>query len=316
MASGVPDHLVEKMISQMLATPQLPRQNPTEAFWQLPPHPTISETQSPELRKTIDYAIIGSGVTGCSIAKNLLEHTSLPPDASVTVFEARKLTSGATGRNGGALTSSAGYEFTNLTKHHGREEAIKIAQFFTRTLDKMHELGNSSKEFKEASEVRRLRGVVGFWNEDAFYDAIESFKQYDQAVPGSKARVEVLSPDEALSVSVPKVKIVSPLIYSRDTTSRTSLERWYTAAVHSGHIVWLPEYGHSCLRRMVLDFRSKPTLQSVMLPSNQHQMVTFRTFSPRREGQFAHRKSSMPLTDILGTLCQISEALYSRSEAP
>ena len=206
------------MLSQMLADPSLPSKNPTEAFWQLPPHPTISETQSPQLLKMTDYAIIGSGITGCSIAKNLLDHSSLPSSASVTVFEARKLTSGATGRNGGALTPFAGYEFLTLCEHHGKEEAMKIGRFGSRTLNRMHELGNSSKEFKEASEVRRLRGVVGFRDEDALKHAQESFKAYEQAVLEGEAHIEVLTPEEALSVGCFERTHHSSLIYYSGTT--------------------------------------------------------------------------------------------------
>ena len=43
------------------------------------------------------YAIIGSGVTACSVAKNLLEDPRSGADR-VTTFEARTLCSGATGR--------------------------------------------------------------------------------------------------------------------------------------------------------------------------------------------------------------------------
>jgi glycine/D-amino acid oxidase-like deaminating enzyme len=202
----IPESLVAELLSQLGADPQLPRQNPTEAFWQLPPHPTISEVQSSTLSKTTHYAIIGSGITGCSIAKNLLEHPSFPSTSSVTVLEARKLTSGATGRNGGALTSPAGYEFSTVCEHYGKDEAIKIARFFTRTLDKMHQMGNSSDELKDASEVRRLRGVLGFWNAEAFERAKISFKLYEQSVPDSEPKIEVLSAEEALSVrSIPNV---------------------------------------------------------------------------------------------------------------
>lgn len=200
MATEIPESLISIMLSQMMADPSIPRQNPTGAFWQLPPHPTISDVQSCELPETTDYAIIGSGITGCSIAKNLLEHPSLSSSSRVMVFEARNLTSGATGRNGGALTSFAGYEFKTLCEHHSEEEATKIGRFTNRTLDKMYDLGNSSKEFKDASEVRRLRGVIGFRNEDALKHAQESFKLYEQAVPEGKADIEVLTPGEALSV--------------------------------------------------------------------------------------------------------------------
>ena len=124
----VPGATLSKLLQQVNADPLLPRKTPTEAFWQLPAHETLSAVQSPELPQQVEYAIIGSGVTGCSIAQNLLEHASCPKDSRVSVFEARTLCSGATGRNGGALTSFVPYAFTKLTKQFGEEQAVKIGR--------------------------------------------------------------------------------------------------------------------------------------------------------------------------------------------
>lgn len=65
----------------------------------MPPHPELSTIQSPELSRETDIVIIGSGITGCSVARALLEEEPLGP-VHVTILEARTLTSGATGRNG------------------------------------------------------------------------------------------------------------------------------------------------------------------------------------------------------------------------
>lgn len=87
------------MEALITADPGLPRPNPTQSFWQMPPHPELSTIQSPELPKETDIVIIGSGITGCSVARALLEEEPLGP-VHVTILEARTLTSGATGRNG------------------------------------------------------------------------------------------------------------------------------------------------------------------------------------------------------------------------
>ena len=49
-----------------------------------------------DFNKEIDVAIIGGGLTGMSCALHLLK-----AGLNVTVFEARGLADGATGRNGG-----------------------------------------------------------------------------------------------------------------------------------------------------------------------------------------------------------------------
>lgn len=88
-----------KVRALITADPGLPRPSPTQSFWQLPPHPGVSNIQSPVLPKGTDIVIIGSGITGCSVARSLLEDEPLGP-VHVTILEARTLVSGATGRNG------------------------------------------------------------------------------------------------------------------------------------------------------------------------------------------------------------------------
>lgn len=195
---------MEALYAQALADPQLPRANPTTSFWQLPPHPSMSETQSTALPATTDYAIIGSGVTGCSMAKTLLDSTSptspSPATFSVTVLEARTLTSGATGRNGGLLTSFVPGHYKHLSDRLGHEQAVKIARFANRTLDKMHALANSSDALREASVVRKTQDVIAFEDEQAFQDEMASFRLYEKHVPEEAGKTQVLTREELAAV--------------------------------------------------------------------------------------------------------------------
>ena len=205
---GFDDAVKATLCAQATQDPQLPRANPTTSFWQMPPH-AISDVQSPALPATTDYAVIGSGVTGCSVAKHLLDLG----DKSVTVFEARTLTSGATGRNGGLLTSFVPGDYKLLVGLLGREQAIKVARFANRTLDKMHELGNSTPEYKTASEVRRLRDVVCFRDDEGYAEAKESWDMYEVDVPEDKGTAEFFTANEAeekFNVRAPSGAIVYP----------------------------------------------------------------------------------------------------------
>ena len=75
----------------------LPLPNPTISYWQDPPD-EIANLQSTELLPDcVDYIIIGSGISGTSIAYNLL---NTKPHSSILILEARQACSGATGRNG------------------------------------------------------------------------------------------------------------------------------------------------------------------------------------------------------------------------
>ncbi|KAK2595651.1 hypothetical protein QQS21_006622 [Conoideocrella luteorostrata] len=196
MANQMHADLIAELRSQALQDPQLPRENPTTSFWQMPPHPTLSEVQSKALPGTTDYAIIGSGVTGCSIAKNLLDN-STSQTFSLTVFEARTLTSGATGRNGGLLTSFVTSDYKLLSDHFGHEQATKIARFANRTLDKMHELANSSDELREASDVRRLLDVICLQDEHAWREAKEAWELYEEHVHEDKGKAQFMTSEEA-----------------------------------------------------------------------------------------------------------------------
>jgi len=193
---------IPELEAQLCADPQLPRNNPTESYWQLPPHPTLSDIQSGVLSETTDIAIVGSGVTGCSVAKNILDLTSSSSQQySITVFEARTLTSGATGRNGGLLSSFVPGDYSTLSEHFGHEQAVKIARYANRTLNKMYELGRSSEEAQKISEVRNLLDVIGFEDDDSFKGALESLRLYEEHVPEDRGQSRVLSAQEVASVS-------------------------------------------------------------------------------------------------------------------
>lgn len=203
MAAQKLSSVIADLEAQLCADPQLPHANPTESFWQLPPHQTLSEVQSKALPAITDIAIIGSGVTGCSVAKNLLDlSTSSSPSQhfSITVFEARKLTSGATGRNGGLLSNFVPGDYETLSTQFGHEQAVKIAKYANRTLDKMHELASSSEETKRLSEVRNLLDVIGFEDEESFDAAVQSWRLYEEHVPEDRGKARILSAQEVESV--------------------------------------------------------------------------------------------------------------------
>ena len=70
----------------------LPVSSPTESYWQTPPH-RLASFRSP-FPDEADVLVIGSGITGISIARTLFEQD---PCLKIVLVEARKLCSGATG---------------------------------------------------------------------------------------------------------------------------------------------------------------------------------------------------------------------------
>ena len=77
--------------------PGLPRPQPTISYWQDPPDALAGLRTTDHLPEHVDIVIIGSGITGASIAYNLLVKQ---PKLSVVLLEAREAASGASGRNG------------------------------------------------------------------------------------------------------------------------------------------------------------------------------------------------------------------------
>ena len=77
--------------------PTLPRPNPTISGWQDPPDAIADLRSTAELPETADIVVIGSGISGASIALGLLDADK---GLNVVILDAREACSGATGRNG------------------------------------------------------------------------------------------------------------------------------------------------------------------------------------------------------------------------
>lgn len=86
-----------------IVDPGIPNKDPTASFWQSELHP-LANHQSPWPSKPVDVAVIGAGITGVNVARNLLLKR---PDYNIVLIEARSLCSGATGRNGGHIKTIA-----------------------------------------------------------------------------------------------------------------------------------------------------------------------------------------------------------------
>lgn len=77
--------------------PTLPRENPTISYWHDPLASIANLRSTEELPESVDYVIVGSGVSGACIAWTLLQREK---DAEIVMLEARTAVGGATGRNG------------------------------------------------------------------------------------------------------------------------------------------------------------------------------------------------------------------------
>ncbi|OBT57230.1 hypothetical protein VE04_03215 [Pseudogymnoascus sp. 24MN13] len=133
---SIPSATRSETITRILSDPGLPTISPaaTSSFWLSPLHPAFSI--SPSLPPPdAEIVIIGSGITGASIARHLVRfhRSSLSKhdkkQIPIVLLDARDVCSGATGRNGGHVNEVGWEEYGDLVTRYGREEAKKITRF-------------------------------------------------------------------------------------------------------------------------------------------------------------------------------------------
>ncbi|KAI8319030.1 FAD dependent oxidoreductase [Martensiomyces pterosporus] len=117
-------------LAAALDGPGLPLCNPTTSTWlhHLPSH--FAQHHGPrKLPASADVVIIGSGLSGASTAYHLCQELGLGTSKRILMLEARDACSGATGRNGGHLTSPNYRDFLPDDWSEGRRMTVELRQF-------------------------------------------------------------------------------------------------------------------------------------------------------------------------------------------
>lgn len=197
MATELPQEMLAKLVNQVVQDPGVPVSNPTVSAWQEPAHP-LATVQSEQLPQYTDIAIIGSGITGCSAAKTVLE-SHLGRDKSVTIFEARSLTTGATSRNGGFLLSHAPVFHGRFADAFGPEAANEISRFCERTLQEIRRVAKA-ENLDIISEIREVTTVATFDDDEGFAEACRSIRMFEEAVPQKEEKYTIIDGETAEKV--------------------------------------------------------------------------------------------------------------------
>ena len=149
----------------------LPVDNPTQSYWETPPHRLASYRS--EFPKSVDVAIVGSGITGTNVARSLIEADS---SLKIVIIEARTLCSGATGRNGGQYKPGSphfhGSDYSvvheldsAMSKNMVYEEAVAITRFENVQWSKLVTL---AKKHNINCDMQELESVDAYYSKDGF----------------------------------------------------------------------------------------------------------------------------------------------------
>jgi gamma-glutamylputrescine oxidase len=107
-----------------------------DSFWLDEPAEPL---RTARLDGTVEVAVVGGGVTGCSCALTLAEG-----GLRVRLHEARSIASGASGRNGGFALSGGAMPYHWAREALGTEQAVALWRLTERTLDRMEGLAGDA----------------------------------------------------------------------------------------------------------------------------------------------------------------------------
>lgn len=172
----------QEALDRIYSDPGIPAKlHATESFWLKHGDVKFAQQRSDQLPETAEVVIIGSGITGSSVAHTLLQSyqandlkkTAAQPSLrpKIVVLEARDICSGATGRNGGHILETA-EEYADLKERWGKDTARKITKFRLAHLDI---LLNVAEELNLGvkSQARRVQFLSVYFDSNSWHEAKE-----------------------------------------------------------------------------------------------------------------------------------------------
>ncbi|KAI5460613.1 FAD dependent oxidoreductase [Mariannaea sp. PMI_226] len=174
--------------------PALPVANPTTSYWQTPPNERLLGIQSAQLPFKADIAIIGSGVSACSVVHELLTSGYT---GSVAILEAREICSGATGRNGGRVHVHAIQDYDKYRRRLGDEAAEKIIRFQMLHWEAINNAAKSlSPENRKRAALRETESVAAVFSKKKLEDLETLLANFEAAFPDCVGRWRIIGAEE------------------------------------------------------------------------------------------------------------------------
>jgi hypothetical protein len=200
------------------ANPGIPVSNPTTSFWlRDPPFPDLVDMRSRTLPRSADVVIIGSGITGASVARVILsECAAMGINRRVVMVEARQTCSGATGRNGGHIKCTPYEAFCQSKERFGAERARALVDFQVSHLPILVDM--AKQENWDQAEARELESLDVFYDEEVWAEHQQMVEEFRQGMPEEAKGILVWDRDTAR-----EVKYIYPRVYLRKSPLTTLL---------------------------------------------------------------------------------------------
>ncbi|KAK9351919.1 FAD dependent oxidoreductase [Lipomyces doorenjongii] len=148
-----------------------------------------------ELPATADLAIIGSGLSGASVAYHALKAY---PALSIVMLEVGDVCEGATGRNGGHLHPDFYTYASQVTAKYGPEEAVRLSKFERDNFEAVKRLIKEDNVYCETVEDGETWQV--FLTQEEFSEALREFTMM-RDLGGDVHDIQVYMRDEAIEVT-------------------------------------------------------------------------------------------------------------------
>ncbi|KIK81486.1 hypothetical protein PAXRUDRAFT_754602 [Paxillus rubicundulus Ve08.2h10] len=181
-----PERYSEKrsVIPDLSPCPAVPINEPTQSFWTYPPSSIATHTSRDTFPTHADIVIIGSGITGASFARTLLDidqerHGGTGP-VSVVMLEAQETCSGATGRNGGHINPPLYHDYEDLKQRLGSSSAQQIMRFRLAHLQVLPEVAEAEAD---NADCREVEAVDVYFDETVFAEAKRKLSIYKADMP-------------------------------------------------------------------------------------------------------------------------------------
>ncbi|KAJ8463217.1 hypothetical protein ONZ51_g10390 [Trametes cubensis] len=189
-------HTYDVLRKRIETSPGLPVPNPTLPLWTVPPAPIPPKSDPIDLPEHADVVIIGSGITGTSVAYNLLAREA---GLRIVILEARQVCSGATGRNGGHVNPPLYHDQAELKEKFGAEVAKAIVAFRRAHLVEVQRIAIEEGILQE-SQVRETEHLDVFTCPKAFAESKARLEEWRAAMPLESSSFVTYEREEAIKI--------------------------------------------------------------------------------------------------------------------